>query len=570
MSNKIKNLNQNSGQNKNQKRSSEKEPLSLMTVKTLLVVLIFTALAVIIIICGYLISLSDKTDLPITDPVIKTQCKIDSDCRLAYTGSNICLSCDTSVEEYKCLSLEEAKKIEEKRLKRMVDDNIFCERCLEKPQHICVCSNGKCEKVKEGLVEEVIITTDKIEYEQGENVKIAIENNSDKEQKISYPPYVIERFENNNWAEIKQIWCPCGAYCEEAEWLFIKPKDKLEYEWNQVKSWCGNINGFWGEFSSQVQFGKYRIKSIKIGFPDPESYETVYSDEFTIKEKTALDLRCGEKVKFDSLCHMSKIIKGYEFDPSLNKRMEVNVHGGCSFETPFQTLEECQEVCEKRENCAKTGEMVYASHIVFEKPLICCNDEDGIKSLRQLLPNGSCQIDVPLNGAIGKCVLKNKESYKWGSCRDGICGEDENRCNCPEDCGEEIDERFYCEKNNDCLATCSSPGCYNENWYKTVMRGDCEMAITHSCRCIENDCIKQPLLKEDIEVEIRKSNYCDIKDDCARVNPSCSLGCDVIVNKDKVERINKLIDIIKGKCSADCGGVETDLACVNNKCMVLR
>ena len=53
-----------------------------------------------------------KIDLPITNPIIETQCEIDSECSLAYTGSDICLPCDTSVEEYKCLSSEEAEKIE--------------------------------------------------------------------------------------------------------------------------------------------------------------------------------------------------------------------------------------------------------------------------------------------------------------------------------------------------------------------------------------------------------------------------------------------------------------------------
>ena len=138
MSNKTQNLNQNSRSNKNQKRSSKKEPFSLMTVKTLLAILLFTGMAVIIIGGGYIIVRytiisPDKTDLPIVNPVIETQCDIDSDCKLAYAGSNICLPCDTSVEEYKCLSLEEAKKTEEERFKRMVDDNILCERCLEKP-----------------------------------------------------------------------------------------------------------------------------------------------------------------------------------------------------------------------------------------------------------------------------------------------------------------------------------------------------------------------------------------------------------------------------------------------------
>ncbi|MCK5085801.1 hypothetical protein KAK05_03755, partial [Candidatus Parcubacteria bacterium] len=55
MPNKTKNLNQNSNQRKNQKRSFKKEPFSLMTVKTLLAILLFTGMGVIIIGGGYII-----------------------------------------------------------------------------------------------------------------------------------------------------------------------------------------------------------------------------------------------------------------------------------------------------------------------------------------------------------------------------------------------------------------------------------------------------------------------------------------------------------------------------------
>ena len=315
-------------------------------------------------IIGYLAKTS-KIDLPIANPVIETQCEVDSDCELVYTGPNACPPCDFSVKDYRCLNKDEAKKIEENRIRAM---------CKSKPcavefdRYTCKCENGKCEKVKIELVEEVIITTDKTEYEQGEMIKITIENNSDKEQKVSYPPYIIEEFKNNNWIEIKQIWCPCGVFCEEVEWLFIKSEDELEYEWNQQKSWCNDLEflTYPETISAQVSIGKYRIKSIKIGFPDSENHETIYSNEFTIKEKSALDARCGEKVKFDSPCYLSRIIEGYEFDPVLNKCKEITVYGGCSFETPFESLEECQEVCEKKENDVSNWQTYRNEELGFE------------------------------------------------------------------------------------------------------------------------------------------------------------------------------------------------------------
>ena len=63
MPSKTKNLNQNSRSNKNQKRSFKKEPFSLMTVKTLLVILIFTALGTIIIGGVYIIGEYHKKTL---------------------------------------------------------------------------------------------------------------------------------------------------------------------------------------------------------------------------------------------------------------------------------------------------------------------------------------------------------------------------------------------------------------------------------------------------------------------------------------------------------------------------
>ncbi|MCK5459507.1 hypothetical protein KAI52_00130, partial [Candidatus Parcubacteria bacterium] len=180
MRNQTQNPNQNLGSEKNQKQEQppKKECCSFFTVKTLLVVLIFFALAAIIVIGGYLISLPDKTDLPIINPVIETQCEIDSDCELVYAGFDVCPPCDFLVNDYKCLNKDEAKEIREKWDNKV--SHVFCLPCaVEFGKYTCKCENGKCEKVKDGLVKEVIITTDKIEYGQGETVEITVKNNLD-------------------------------------------------------------------------------------------------------------------------------------------------------------------------------------------------------------------------------------------------------------------------------------------------------------------------------------------------------------------------------------------------------
>ncbi len=484
---------------------NKKEPLLIMIVKTLLAVVIFTGLGTIIIGGAYLIGKQGVISLPHYQPSDKSECKIDSDCQLVYTGPEICLPCDTSLKEYKCFLSKEAKKIEEERLRKPVN-SILCEQCLEKPQHACKCENGKCEKVKKKLIEEVSITTDKMEYEQGEMVEITIENNSEKEQGMSYPPYIIERFKNNSWIPIKQIWLSCGMFYEEIEFITIKSKDKLKYEWDQQESWCGSIDLLWGEFSNQVQSGKYRIKSIKIGFPDPENYETIYSNEFTIKEKSALDARCSEKIVGIGPCKRSAM--GYEFNPNLEKCVEKKV-GGCSFEIPFGSLGECQEVCEKN-NCAGAGELInYPSGTNKNLPDVCC---EGLKALAgfSINENGECE------------HLKGGPHLTCMPCGNGICETinnfEENECNCLEDCEKNVNvvlpnnnELIRCGNDNDCVLVdndwcdCSMGGSMNcinkkylEDWNQKLKLDPkdsincpavylCDYNFT-GCECVNNAC----------------------------------------------------------------------------------
>ena len=317
--------------------------------KMVLVITLVVMLGTLFGATSYLLK-APKTDLPIINPVIEAQCETDSDCELVYVGSDVCPPCDTLSEEYQCLNKNEAKKARDKWDDRFNTDlYIVCSPCeVEFDRYVCECENGKCEKVKEELVEEVSITTDKMEYEIGEEIKITIENNSNKEQKIGYPDYFIERFKNDNWVEVRQVQCPCGALCDMVGYSFIKPKNKLEFEWDQQESWCSSGSGDWSlseEISNQVQSGKYRIKSIKVDLNNADDKQTIYSNEFTIKEKSALDPRCSEIVKIIGNCDAE--VQGYHFDLDTEECVAVN-GSGCSIETPFKTLEECQEVCEKQ------------------------------------------------------------------------------------------------------------------------------------------------------------------------------------------------------------------------------
>ena len=427
MRNQTQNPNQNLGSEKNQKQEQppKKECCSFFTVKTLLVVLIFFALAAIIVIGGYLISLPDKTDLPIINPVIETQCEIDSDCELVYAGFDVCPPCDFLVNDYKCLNKDEAKEIREKWDNKV--SHVFCLPCaVEFGKYTCKCENGKCEKVKDGLVKEVIITTDKIEYGQGETVEITVKNNLDDPIKhLKGAGCGLQGFSKNkewitassrsckwdgedklkpsseynfNWIasesglekyriafyyqeqelietkEIGKVICESQDLPDELEKLLLNGKwIKNDVEPCVTCLACGcscTVKNLWTigeavidmhivscggngytikykgeEYNCVPENYKPLYEQASIYPQVPEGWETIYSNEFTIKEKLALDARCAEKVTGHGYCRAFR--EGYEFDSVTEKCIKKGA-SGCSFNIPFETLEECQEVCEKK------------------------------------------------------------------------------------------------------------------------------------------------------------------------------------------------------------------------------
>ena len=238
--------------------------------------------------------------------------------------------------------------------------HVVCKSC-QGPQHACKCANRKCEKVKEELAEEVTITTDKTEYELGESASVIIKNNFSEEIFISYP--IIERIINDNYIPLKGsvVWPGCGV-TGGLIYLTLEPSEAVKHQWDQKEKWCSTDFSDRNVYLKEVLSGKYRVKSeiikrIKSEEEDPcnvsgkPSGEFVYSNEFTIKEKSALDARCSEKVKDLSgvgNVNCSVMSFGYEYD-LLNKKCAAVSIKGCSMKTPFKTLKECQEVCEKKE-----------------------------------------------------------------------------------------------------------------------------------------------------------------------------------------------------------------------------
>ncbi len=153
-------------------------------------------------------------------------------------------------------------------------------------------------------------------------------------------------------------------------------------------------------------------KSLYGYLSPPENWSVIYSNEFTIKEKSVLDLRCNEKVKGVGYCRGFR--EGYEFDSETGKCVKKGA-SGCSFEIPFESLEECQEVCENNKDvCMNEDDECTV------RDIDCC---DGLKKAPLVYEkeNEECGVVLPC-GSI--CI----------PCGNGICDRRENKCNCPEDC----------------------------------------------------------------------------------------------------------------------------------------
>lgn len=133
----------------------------------------------------------------------------------------------------------------------------------------------------------VTITTDKTEYEQGELIKITIRNDLSESIFSHTDVFCIEYIERKtsegNWEKL-------FAQCQYPHCLYkiggpkeIKPGQSVTFEWEPLIYVNGTPD------TVQMSPGIYRLKilyQIRKG-PISERWEwkTIYSDEFTIKEK---------------------------------------------------------------------------------------------------------------------------------------------------------------------------------------------------------------------------------------------------------------------------------------------
>ena len=197
--------------------------------------------------------------------------------------------------------------------------------------------------------EEVIITTDKIEYKQGETIKVAVKSNLSEALFLeSCNSVIIElKDEQNMWKELNRTSCFANWVKQQ-----IKPgEDKVVaefdtgYEWEGVKFFpigtyrleftyylgCTNdcVEGTINESGDGVRCilkktSRYAVinpidKPIILGLQFCDKWETIYSEEFTIEQKpdVAVDIdkteyKQGETVKITIKNNLDVQLRNYD------------------------------------------------------------------------------------------------------------------------------------------------------------------------------------------------------------------------------------------------------------------
>ncbi|MBI2047377.1 hypothetical protein HYT26_04430 [Candidatus Pacearchaeota archaeon] len=141
--------------------------------------------------------------------------------------------------------------------------------------------------------QEVTITTDKTEYEPGENITITIKNNLI--QVIDFFNIEIEGFIDNKWQTAnRDIECGCLEFCTKIV-ASLWPWEAKQYIWNQEI--CQNLN-----------FAKFRVKILAKEYSKAggrlkwRGDLTFFSNEFEIKE---------EILEYEGKLYPSKICRYY-------------------------------------------------------------------------------------------------------------------------------------------------------------------------------------------------------------------------------------------------------------------
>ncbi len=229
-------------------------------------------------------------------------CQKDQDCGCSTCG---CLNfywkdkmeCETTYEgaicdEVGCICKDNQCMLLENKYCEKDEDCIFtqccgcakeCNRkCDIKPEATpCKCENNQCVPTE---FKQIVVTTDKTEYEQGETVKITVKNNLDKS--IWYyewsgftcaDSFFLEKREDG---EYRYFSIP-GLRESPTQPVELKPNLEKVY-WLNLSKLKEQCEGFSPEFSA----GTYKL-GFNYGFTIEEHWsEKAYSNEFRIRKRS--------------------------------------------------------------------------------------------------------------------------------------------------------------------------------------------------------------------------------------------------------------------------------------------
>lgn len=212
------------------------------------------------------------------------------------------------------------------------------------------------------------LATNKAEYEKREIVKITMYNISNNViwfmegvSKCNTRPYRIYKLSGGEWKEVSGYPTICVGAASEQVPFYTKllPGVPANLEWDQ-KLWD------YPRQTYDADGGIYRIV-MKYGRSEDGSGErSLYSNEFTINEKSAIGPKCGQIVSGYGMCEA--FWEGIEFDQNSGNCVKRGV-SGCSFETPFETMEECQKACKRGDEekiIFETDKTTYAKGEIVE------------------------------------------------------------------------------------------------------------------------------------------------------------------------------------------------------------
>jgi hypothetical protein len=137
------------------------------------------------------------------------------------------------------------------------------------------------------MLDDVVISTDKSEYKEGETISITFKNNASttRRTKASNTPYSIEHVKNfifnediRNSGNVTDETCAHGMPTAPVSFRFESGQIKI-FTWDQMERWCENNKAKIERATS----GIYRIRAeIEDNNSSGSNKKTIYSNKFKI------------------------------------------------------------------------------------------------------------------------------------------------------------------------------------------------------------------------------------------------------------------------------------------------